>query len=309
MAEHAISSPFHERAPWRRILYEKQAYKDNHFDPAKFFEQLTILRYGEYHKYSFFETVLHASLLAQQFSAVTFFLTVYRFILQDRVLLEHLQLLDAVALITGSIIFLSFAERQKADFWEFARVALLFLVCLRIAAPVIRTLTAAVSEDTIYATAILLSVVHLALHDYTPHLVSGNDSGSGVASSGGKDEGDAHFSGIISLNTAMFTAFILASRLHSPEMVVAFVVFAVISFTLFPICCRLLRDRHGILHAFFAVLQWIFTSVSVFALDETLFWIYELLMLMLWILGPALFLYMLRHKKVLRGPWDVASIG
>jgi phosphatidylinositol N-acetylglucosaminyltransferase subunit C len=281
-----------ENYSWRRILYEKQPYRDNHFDPSKFFEQLVIVSFADYQKYSIFDAMGNVSLLIQQFSAVAFFLAIYRFIVLGKFFLEWLWILDGLAIVIGIVFYFLFNQHfSKKSFFEFVQISILFIICLRIASPVVKTLTSAVSEDTIYATSMLLSVIHLIFHNY-------HDS----------SKHQERMADTISLNTALFTAILLASRLQTAEMVVGFVVFAVISFNLFPMVCHLLHHRAPIIQHTLTVFQWLLTSIVIFMLDLTWFAIYEILIAFLWFIGPFLFLKMLKWKRVYKGPWDVAEI-
>lgn len=361
------------RIPWRRVLYERQPYRDNHYDPDKFFDQLSILVHDQLPKYSFSDAIQYASLLAQQFSAVTFFLTIYQFILSGQVSLEALCLLDLVALVAGSSVYfilLPTPSLRLQQGLEFARVSVLFFICLRLASPVVRTLTSSVSEDSIYAASIVLCLVHLVSHDYrrnqsVPAASSGtlgssksdsplSDSvpagilpldAARVAQSGEQQRPESSRvvrqrsrAAMLSLSTAMFTAMMLASRLQSASMVVAFVIFAVITFTLFPMVCRILRDRLRIFQFVLALTQWTITSRLVWILEtsvfdvagttlgetmpamtsstgasvvggqHTLFVIYQTIVVLLWLVGPSVFLILRRKKQILRGPWDIPRI-
>lgn len=369
------------RIPWRRILYERQPYRDNHYDPDKFFDQLSILAHDQLPKYSFSDAIQFASLLAQQFSAVTFFLTIYQFILSGQVSLEALCLLDLVALVAGSAVYfvlLPTPSLRLQQGLEFARVSVLFFICLRLASPVVRTLTSSVSEDSIYAASIVLCLVHLMSHDYrhnqsVPAVSSGapgplkaesqsvdplSSSASSSDAARAAPPGESlpkvqraessrsvrqrSRAAMVSLSTAMFTAMMLASRLQSASMVVAFVIFAVITFTLFPMVCRILRDRLRSVQFVLALTQWAVTSrlvwileTSVFSADataladkvsatapadgsasvvrvaagqHTLFVIYQTFVVLLWLVGPSVFLILRRKKQILRGPWDIPRI-
>lgn len=460
--------------PWQRILYAKQPYRDNHYDARTFFSHMTIinnasgvfLNSSSTSIWAYAQAILHASLLVQQFSAVTFFLTIYQLIRLEFVSLEALWLLNGVALLSGSIIYFwllspvsvpnssrstlldrlrrllkgissSQSLRYNNDIpesglTEFVRVSVLFIVCLKIAAPIIRTLTSAVSEDTIYAMAIILSGIHLLGHDYLPPIASLQSSAKqsnatiGASSSvHGSVVGDRIYhtnveitqaesstvhndstlssvvpnnsipgnnssynavsrtKSVISLSTGMFTAVMLASRLHTADLVVAFVLFAIITFTLFPMICRLLffgnassiaslkeasRDdkigksvsesagsdstrksynfeKFGIyrwIQVVVALVQWLVTGRVVWLLDHpsaiheyfidspnssnnkmkdttsniskdfrdghTLWIIYQSLVILFWLVGPILFVWLQRYKQILRGPWDIPHI-
>lgn len=269
-------------SPWKRILYEKQRYKDNYFDPSTFFNQLTIVR-GQSVSWKDIGTVfLQSAMLVQQFSAVTLFLTIYQFVVTDQLSVLELWMVNAACVLIGGFCYVALL-RVMVDLREFVKVSVLFLIILRISAPVLKTLTSSVSEDTIYAASIVLSIIHLACHDYR---------GGGEA---------------VSLSSALVTAILLASRLQQSEIVVAFIVLAVLTFSLFPLLCRELRQKSSSLSLLLSVLLWAAASTALWILAQPpLFSLYQLAVIALSTIGPALFVNLQAMRKGLRGPWDLA---
>ena len=288
MSASSTSNNLH-RKPWKRILYEKQHYRDNYVDPNKFLEQLNVEPPSS-SRTTYLSLFLSASVVAQQFTVVSSFLTVYKYILNDNSLLPNIAILDIVSLLVGYILQFTLDE-GKLMLTRSLYTTVLFGVYLRIAAPVLRTLTSSFSEDTIHALAITFSTVHLVFHDYA-YVNSRTES----------------FAGTVSLNAAMFTAIILASRLENIELVVAFLLLAVICFSLFPGIARLVKKKSLKLHLLLTGLQWLAASVALYFLDTTLFVVYQIGMLVLWLLGPYMYYSMQVYKKALRGPWDIAEV-
>jgi hypothetical protein len=195
------------RKPWKRILYEKQNYRDNYIDPVKFLDQLELQQndLGT----TFLSLFLSASVVAQQFTVVATFLTIYRYILIQKDILQ-LAGLDAALLVVGYGVTSLLDKTLDATFHATSvKTSLLFGLFLRISAPILRTLTSSFSEDTIHALAITFSTIHLVFHDYA-YVNSKREC----------------FSGTLSLNAALFTAIILASRLEDIELVVSFLLLA-----------------------------------------------------------------------------------
>lgn len=277
------------RKPWKRILYEKQHYRDNYVDPIKFLDQL-IVELPPNSRISYASLFFSSSVIAQQFTVVSFFLAVYKFLLIDESHFYAIAALDIVLLVVGYIVqFL--LDEGKLMLTRSLHTTLLFGVYLRITAPVLRTLTSSFSEDTIHALAITFSTIHLVFHDYAY-----------VSSTTGS------FSGTVSLSAAMFTAIILASRLSNVEVVVAFLLLAVIFFALFPDTARLVKNKSQRLFLLLTGLQWLGASITLFYLDKTLLVAYEVGMFCLWLLGPYLYYHMQVYKKSMRGPWDIAEV-
>lgn len=280
---------------WKRILYEKQHYKDNYVDPIKFLDQLNI---DECNKRlsSYWSLFLNASIIVQQFNVVVIFLTVYKYVHHLNYLISNLiAVTDMLLLLIGCIIqYLLNEDIGKISLVAILQTMLLFGIYLRIAAPVLRTLTSSFSEDTIHALAITFSTIHLVFHDYA--FVN-----NAVTKS---------ISGTLSLNAAMFTSIILVSRLNSSmETVVVFLLLAVILFILFPNIARLIKRLSLVLHLLLVLTQWIFATYLLFSLkNKSLFVVYELLIVLLWLIGPYLYYRVQVYKKTMKGPWDIAYI-
>lgn len=278
-----------QRKPWKRILYEKQHYKDNYVDPVKFLDQLNVEKPANANM-SLSALFLSASVIAQQFTVVSSFLTIYRYLLTNPNHLYAVWIIDAVLLLVGYGVHTVLDER-KHTLTESSHTVLLFGICLRIAAPVLRALTVSISRDTIHALGITFATIHLVFHDY--------------AYINSKVE---VFSGTISTNAAMFMAIILASRLRDIELVVAFLLLAVICFSLYPSTARLIKHKSQNLYILLTIIQWIAASIALFSLDTALFVAYEVGMICMWLLGPYVYFHMQTYKKSMRGPWDIAEV-
>lgn len=288
------------KKPWKRILYEKQSYRDNYVDPHKFLDQLNIHRFSldavtdGHDKYSYWTLFVNTSIIAQQFTVVVIFLAIYKYILQDTSIAHKIAWLDGALLIVGSVLQV-LLQPEKIQLVDALQTSLVFLIYLRIVAPVLRTLTSAISEDTIHALAISFSTIHLVFHDYA--YVSNRTEA---------------FSGTLSLNAAMFTSIILASRLDSSmEVVVVFLLLAVIFFILFPNIARIIQKVSICGHLLLTCSQWLLATYLLYYLhdnNKTLLVVYEILLLLLWLVGPFLYFRVQVYKKSMSGPWDIAVI-
>ncbi|RYG67841.1 hypothetical protein EON64_06555 [archaeon] len=287
-----------KKRAWKRVLYEKQPYRDNFYDADKFFSGLTVQKGSKYDnsgRLSYLTVFTYASMVLQHFSSVAFFFVNYKYLVLRLTSFSSLVKLDCLLLIMGVLVYYVFSEMPNKGSYllEKSKVALMMGICLRLTAPVIQTLTLSFSEDTIYALAITFSVVHLAFHEYSP-----------------LSQSPDHFSAAISFNAAIFTAVLLASRLqhrHSVSMVMLFIVLAVLTFSLFPIVARLVTVRSAALHWLLVLLQWLATTVMLLRLDLTLLIVYEVISAVLFVVAPLLFLYMQTLKLAYHGPWDIAA--
>ncbi len=283
---------------WKRVLYEKQPYRDNFYDPERFFAQLIITKpiQGLIEDQGV-QAFTFASVVAQQFSAVAFFFVHYKYLELRLHSANELNALNFTLLILGLVVYyLLSGESHKvsADFLlDKAKMGLLFVLCLRIAAPVLQTLTLSFSADTVYALAIALATVHLVFHDYAFAMHS---------------NADGHlFSGAVSLNAAIFTSVLLASRLADHATVMSFILLAVIVLALFPVVARALRRRSLIAHWTLVLLHNLLVSSMLYRVDVALLVVYLILLALLCLLAPLLFLHLQRAKMAFHGPWDVAA--
>lgn len=286
------SSPRVLRKSWQRILYEKQPYKDNHVDKEQFLSGLNLSVNQGSTDPAYHRSVYHsASVVAQQFSVVAAYLTVYRYIsMSSTPVLLNLAMLDTGLLVCGWLVDTLFND-DKGSLGQSIHTTLLFVGCLRIIAPVLKNLTHSFSGDTIEALAIAFAALHLVSHDYA---FINNEVRS--------------YSGTLSLNAAMFTAIILASRLEDIDLVVLFILLAIICFSWFPAAARIVKKRSVQLHIAFLCCQWCFTSTLIYFLDTTLFAMYQLGTFLLVLVGPYCYIKMQTYKRSLSGPWDIAEL-
>lgn len=244
----------------------------------------------------YFQAFTLASLIAQQFTSLTFFFSYYRCLIRKTRSFQDLAILDSslifiillVAYCLNDLPNAHNQQQQQTFFLDKIKVGIIFTFCLRLAAPILQTLTISFSEDTIYALAITFSALHLAFHDYA-YVNSSVD----------------YFSGTTSLNAAIFTAILLASRFQEHNMVMGLILLAVIVFGLFPVLARLVKAYSIVLHWILVFCQWIVTSYMLYSLDWTLFVVFEVLQVVLMIITPVLYMKMQVWKRAYHGPWDI----
>jgi hypothetical protein len=106
----------------------------------------------------------------------------------------------------------------------------------------------------------------------------------------------------------MFSAIILASRLDDMDMVVLFILLAIICFSWFPELASLVKMKSFKMHLILISIQWFGVSLLLFQFDTTLFTIFELFVMLLIVIGPVCYLHMLRYKRSWNGPWDIVDV-
>ena len=167
---------------------------------------------------------------------------------------------------------------------------LLTTVFLRISAPVLQTLTSSYSADTIHALALVFSSLHLCFHDYC--YVDGHGR-------------YGMFNGTISLNAAMFTAVLLASRFHNVKTVVTFSLLAITIFTTFPSLSRFVRSYSKFIHVLVSLPLVVLVCFLLIPWSNTILYIYIALVIFTWMVCPLWLIYMQKFKNKKSGPWDI----
>jgi Phosphatidylinositol N-acetylglucosaminyltransferase len=141
--------------------------------------------------------------ITQQISAVATLLACFSLTANGALSAQALFAADIALLTAGTLLYAYVAPRKPRLLLTVKRLCL-FLLLLRVVAPVLRTLTLSVADDSIQALAIALSAVHLVAHDYAhANAISAQLLAQGA----------------VSLNAAMFATVLLASRLATNELV------------------------------------------------------------------------------------------
>ncbi|CAM9355250.1 unnamed protein product [Chrysoparadoxa australica] len=169
---------------------------------------------------------------------------------------------------------------------------LLFLICLRITAPLLRMLTASYADDSIYALAITLCGVHLLLHDYCYANAT-----------------TTVFKGTLSLNAAMFVTVLLASRLETDELVFGLVLLGMVMFALFPVWRHRIKLRKT-LALNVAITSFLVLTAGFLLVEKSsaLAMTYVFAVTVVSFGGPLCMVLKQPRKMRVQGPWDVATM-
>ncbi|KAG6969683.1 hypothetical protein JG687_00003055 [Phytophthora cactorum] len=279
------------KSKWKKILYAPQPYEDNYVDET-FLEQMRTngVFAPNVQEHDYGGMVRSAAAITQQICAVLIFFSVFEFVRQDAISAELLGGIDIFLAVAGFAV-LRIHLGLPLHTMDTLSSCLLFCATLSLLSPVLRTLTKSYADDTIWALATFLGLLHLITHDY-------NYVNSGIG----------RFSGTISLNAAIFTAVLLGSRLQSNEHVFAFVLLAIEIFAMFPIFQREVKRHSERLH--------LTTAAALFALSSALTWQLSGLLsvlagafvLFLAFVCPLWFMHVQESKNEIIGPWDIAHI-
>lgn len=151
-----------KRKPWRKVLYERQDYPDNYVDGEKFLDELDMNPTQS--PLTFLGAFVSTSVVIQQMTAVAIFIAIHKYIVKHESFVWLLFVFDGILLICIHLVQILLG--QSPDLLYTLKSSLLFLICLRVIAPALQTLTSSYSDDTIDALVIIFSTIHLVFHDY-----------------------------------------------------------------------------------------------------------------------------------------------
>ncbi|DBA00840.1 TPA: hypothetical protein N0F65_008483 [Lagenidium giganteum] len=261
---------------WKKILYEQQPFEDNYVD-ERFLEQLRTNANVREHDY--WGMVRSSAAITQQICAVLIFFSVFIFTREGTISIVLLEAIDLTLVMIGYAL-LRFYLLVPLNGIDALGSCLLFGATLLILSPVLRTLTKSYADDTIWALASFLAFVHIVSHDYTY-----------------VNSGIGRFSGTISLNAAIFTAVLLASRLQSNEHVFALILLSIEIFAIFPIVQREVKQTSERLHLFTAFALFVVSAVLTFQISLLLSICSTLFLLFFTLVCPLWFMHVQEYKK------------
>jgi phosphatidylinositol glycan class C protein len=209
--------PRGHREGWRKILYIKQDYPDNHVD-SSFLELMR--KNANVRAYEYWSVVVASGAILQHVSTIVAFLAIFMLLYYDR--MSHQWLIVGGSLLTvcgyaywdwtiGALY-----PQQRLDRWEILKSAALLFGFLYGLSPILMTLTRATSSDTIWSLTVICFIVNLLSNDYS------------------SDPDSFQFSAV-STNAAIFASVMLASRLPQEMDLFALTLLAVECFALFPV--------------------------------------------------------------------------
>ncbi|KAK9812775.1 hypothetical protein WJX72_003471 [[Myrmecia] bisecta] len=200
---------------WRKVLYEKQPYPDNHTD-ASFLAALVVN--ARVPRRDYWQIVRDSSVVVQQVSTVAAAVAVSVHLYEDLVDVHALLLMIIGVTLLGCLLCLA-AGRQLpgGSLRRACRQCALLTTGVYLMSPLLQTLTLSISSDTIVALSCCLLAIHLFFHDYNfVHGVTDSLTGS------------------LSLGAAVFASVLIASRLQSHLHVFVQVLFSLQMYLMSP---------------------------------------------------------------------------
>ncbi|CAE6423134.1 unnamed protein product [Rhizoctonia solani] len=282
---------------WQKILWKKQPFPDNHLPPSFLSSLQRNTNLKQYTYTSLLKTVLPVT---QHLSNTALFLSTFVRLKTSRLDPRVLVYLGSGLSILGFGVYEIAAPGSSLPvshrLAQALKSSILVFLALASLAPVLRTLTAATSDDSIWALAAGLFILHTVLADYTPERVN-------IVRERGSGENQGGLTSVLSINAAVSASVVLASRLQTDIAVFSLMLYAVQSFALLPVLRQRLQK-----YAFMSLILTCFvTGLSFLALPSpTLAFPLATLLSLLTFGSPGVLVWSQRYKNRIRGPWDPA---
>ncbi|KAF9453801.1 phosphatidylinositol N-acetylglucosaminyltransferase [Macrolepiota fuliginosa MF-IS2] len=285
-------------AEWERVLWKAQGFEDNHIHPQYFLESLR--KNPNFKPYTYWSLVFLTCAITQHVSSIFIFLGIFLRLregsLNPRGLLWSA--IGAFCVGYGCWTFLSSARTsnnrkaavEKRKILTLKSSVLVFLALMSLS-PVLRTLTAATSSDSIWALSAILFSLNILLADYS--VMPANEHGQ-----------ERLFS-VLSVNAAVSSSVVLASRLSTDAAVFALVLCSVVAFACFPLLRRLIQGTLVAWVALTVVLSLFAVALAAY-ISDTFTYLCASTLVIVTFVAPGVLMWAQKFKNEIRGPWDVA---
>ncbi|KAH6917365.1 phosphatidylinositol N-acetylglucosaminyltransferase subunit C [Coprinopsis sp. MPI-PUGE-AT-0042] len=283
---------------WSKALWKSQPYPDDYVPSDVFLASLK--RNPHFKPYTYWPVVELACTITQHVSIIFIFVAVFAQLnsrlLDPRTLISISVACFLVGYATWTILESQLkvppSPRAESHLKAFKSSVMIFLSLISLS-PVLRTLSAATSSDSIWALAAVLFTLNTLLSDYTSTNVAGELRG--------------RLTSVLAMNAAICASVVLASRLDTDIAVLALILFAVESFILYPI----LKSRVQYLSRPLWILVTMFLSFfalhSLAQLSRAVMAICSAVLTFITFIAPMLLVWAQKYKNNIQGPWDVAT--
>ncbi|KAF9270237.1 phosphatidylinositol N-acetylglucosaminyltransferase [Marasmius fiardii PR-910] len=281
---------------WQKALWRSQPFPDNHIPKGAFLSSLK--KNLNFTPYNFQSLVFLSCAITQQLDVTFLFLNVF-IRLKDRSLDARVLILYTLALfITGYAswellqYYPQFPNRNNEDRIKNLKSSILISLALMSLSPVLRTLTAATSSDSIWALSAFLFSLNLLLANY-------GTSKSTV-------QAQESLTSVLSINAAISASVVLASRLSNDLAVFSLILFSVQTFVLFPFLRRRIQVASPRIQVFLTLILSALAFYVSWSLSSTFAFILAFVLASVTFLAPMTLVWAQRYKNEIRGPWDAA---
>ncbi|KAI0651843.1 phosphatidylinositol N-acetylglucosaminyltransferase [Trametes meyenii] len=281
-------------AEWERVLWKKKPYPDNYV-PRSFLASLSRNRKSPY---TYWHLVVLSCSISQHLASIFIFLAVFMRLQQ--------RWLDPRALVwmSGGVFFSGYMVWEVLDCAEANDTArntnpsILVFLALMSLSPVLKTLTAATSSDSIWALSAFLFILNALLADYTA-----------IRPQSHRRE---RLTSVLSMNAAISSSVVLASRLSDDISVFGLILFSVQAFALFPMLRRRIQvsfpdgTATSLVQIILTALLSGLSVILTYPLSATAAHLYTFCFTFVTFLAPAMLVWAQRYKNEIRGTWDPA---
>ncbi|TFK77082.1 phosphatidylinositol N-acetylglucosaminyltransferase [Pluteus cervinus] len=280
-----------------KTLWQKPPHPDNYIHIDHFLSSLR--RNPNFRPYSYWPLVLLTFAVTQQLATIFLFLGIFVWLKDQRLDPRTSLFFSILCYASGYAVWLVASwvrvtsDTQKpGSHLRALKSSILVFFALMSLSPVLRTLTAATSSDSIWALSAILFGLNVLLADYrtTKHI----------------SQTQEHLSSVLSINAAVSASVVLASRLSSDTAVFALVLLSVQTFALFPMLRHKLRALPMPFQALWTLLLAMAAIWSAATISKVVTIIYTAILTFVTFIAPGLLMWAQKFKNEIRGPWDVA---
>ncbi|KAG2159879.1 phosphatidylinositol N-acetylglucosaminyltransferase subunit C [Suillus bovinus] len=298
-----------EAEGWNKVLWERQPFPDNYIHPHSFLSSLR--RNPNFKPYTYWPLVLLCCAITQHLATIFTFLAVFVRLKERWLDARVLLWLSIVSFFGGYALYeiLSCSNPVRGTFTRSNAIksSLLVFLALMGLSPVLRTLTAATSSDSIWALSACLFLLNALLADYSSmkpvqqeRWISATLTLLSILIF------RCRLSSVLSMNAAISSSVVLASRLPDDLAVFALVLFAVQLFALFPILRHQLQVTPQVAQILFTLTLCVLSFTLTAPLSVSVAYIYAGISITVTFVAPGVLVWAQKYKKHIRGPWDVA---
>ncbi|KDQ63737.1 hypothetical protein JAAARDRAFT_115488, partial [Jaapia argillacea MUCL 33604] len=280
---------------WEKVLWRSQEYPDNHI-PDSFLSSLR--KNANFRPYTYWSLVLGSCPITQHLATIFIFLAVFVQLRQRTLDPRLLVWISIGGFIAGYMVWewLDYRQtvrsHQQTNRAKIVKSSILVFLALMALSPVLKTLSAATSSDSIWALSACLFTLNVVFADYSSVRLGA--------------EIRERLTSVLSMNAAISASVVLASRLSDDLSVFSLVLFSVQLFALFPLLRHRLQAMPSVVSAVFAMFL---SALSIYlssALSTTVTFIFIYVFVFVTFIAPGMLVWSQKYKNEIRGPWDVA---
>ncbi|KAI8995618.1 phosphatidylinositol N-acetylglucosaminyltransferase [Trametes punicea] len=280
---------------WERVLWKKKPYPDNYV-PRSFLSSLS--RNPNFRPYTYWQLVVLSCPISQHLASIFVFLAVFLRLQQRLLDPRALVWISAGVFLTGYAVWevLDCSEADAATRYtkraKTLRASILVFLALMSLSPVLKTLTAATSSDSIWALSACLFILNALLADYTALRPQSHRR--------------ERLTSVLSTNAAISSSVVLASRLTDDISVFGLILFSVQSFALFPMLRRRIQATAMSYQVILTILLCGLSVALTYPLSSTATFLYIACFIFVTFIAPGMLVWAQRFKNEIRGTWDPA---